>query len=162
MTELGISLLAIGAICVVLEAHISSLGILGGPGVIALAAGAVLAITGLGAGLAVGVLGALLLSLTAASVLAITFHKGVGVRRRRIRTGAEGLIGRVGVVRSWSEPTGSVLVDGALWRACRSDVGDHELSDKTDELHAGDSVVVEYLSGLTLSVRRADEWELVR
>jgi membrane protein implicated in regulation of membrane protease activity len=29
------------------------------------------------------------------------------------------------------------------------------------ELHAGDPVVVERLSGLTLSVRRAEDWELV-
>ncbi len=59
-------------------------------------------------------------------------------------------------MRSWAESTGSVLVDGALWRARRS------LTDDEDEgeLHAGDPVVVERLSGLTVAVRRAEDWEL--
>jgi membrane protein implicated in regulation of membrane protease activity len=72
-----------------------------------------------------------------------------------VTTGAEGLVGRVGVVQSWVDPAGRVRVDGALWQARRS------LSDdETQELHAGDPVVVERLSGLTLAVRRAYEWEL--
>ena len=77
------------------------------------------------------------------------------VRRRRIRTGREGLIGHVGVVRNWNELTGSVLVDGALWRARQAWPEDGER-----ELHAGDPIVVEHLSGLTLSVRHAEEWEV--
>lgn len=157
MTALGVSLLVLGAVLVLVEAHVPSLGVLGGPGVVALAAGAVLAVTGLGGGLILGVVSALALTAMTLGVLALTLHKGVGVRRRRIRTGAEGLIGHVGEVRSWSESRGSVLVDGALWRASYS-----PFDDEGRELHAGDPIVVEYLSGLTLSVRRADEWELVK
>ena len=46
-----------------------------------------------------------------------------------------------------------ILVDGALWRArpCWEDDG---------PLRVGDHVVVERVKGLTLSVRRAEEWEL--
>ena len=73
-----------------------------------------------------------------------------------MRAGPEGLIGHLGVVRSWSRADGSVLVDGALWRARRSILDDEEQA----ELHAGDQVVVERLSGLTVGVRRAEEWEL--
>ena len=51
-------------------------------------------------------------------------------------------------------PAGQVYVDGALWRA-RDDCGLGE-----GPLHEGDVVVVEAVRGLTLSVRRADEWEL--
>ena len=73
----------------------------------------------------------------------------------RVQSGAEGLCGRRGVVRRWSEPSGQVFVDGALWRAR------HEWPLGDDEtLHEGDAVVVERVSGLTLCVRRADEWEL--
>jgi membrane protein implicated in regulation of membrane protease activity len=50
-----------------------------------------------------------------------------------------------------------VLVDGGIWRARRS-LGEADES----ELHEGDPVVVEHLSGLTLDVRRADELELTR
>jgi len=73
-----------------------------------------------------------------------------------VRSGAEGLCGQVGVVRSWVEPAGQVFVDGALWRA-RHDWP----QDPDGELQAGDKVVVERVSGLTLCVRRADEWEVI-
>lgn len=155
MTALGVSLLIVGAIVIVVEAHLPSLGMLGGPGVLAVGAGAVLAISGLGGGLAIALIAAFLLVTIGAGVVAISVTKGMAVRRRRVRTGPEGLIGHLGVVRSWAEPTGSVLVDGALWRARRS------LTDEEDgDLHAGDPVVVERLSGLTVAVRRAEDWEL--
>ena len=60
------------------------------------------------------------------------------------------------MVRRWSEPAGQVFVDGALWRA-RHDWAETD----GDALHEGDPVVVERVSGLTLCVRRADEWELI-
>jgi membrane-bound serine protease (ClpP class) len=157
MTALGVSLLVIGAIVVVLEAHIQSLGVLGGPGVVALAAGAILAVSGLGGGIALGVVAAVLLVAISAGVLLVSVRKGLAARRRRIRTGREGLIGHLGVVQNWTGPDGKVLVDGALWRARRSACDD----EAPPELHAGDRVVVERLNGLTLSVRPAEEWELI-
>jgi membrane-bound serine protease (ClpP class) len=157
MTALGLSLLVVGAIIVMIEAHVPTLGALGGPGVVALGVGAVLAISGLGGGIALGLIGALMIVSVGASVLALSLHKGMAVRRRRITAGPEGMIGHVGVVRSWSEKSGRVLVDGALWHARRSWV-----EDLPEELHEGDQVVVERLDGLTLSVRRAEEWEVFR
>jgi membrane-bound serine protease (ClpP class) len=155
MTALGVSLLIVGAIVIVAEAHVPSLGMLGGPGVIAIGVGAVLAISGLGGGIALAVIAALLLVAIGVGAVALSVTKGLAVRRRRVRAGPEGLIGHLGVVRSWAEPTGSVLVDGALWTARRSIVDEHGA-----ELHAGDAVVVEHLSGLTVGVRPAEEWEL--
>jgi membrane protein implicated in regulation of membrane protease activity len=63
-------------------------------------------------------------------------------------------------VRSWMQEGGSVALHGSLWQARRS----MALDDDEDEdvgLHAGDRVVVERLSGLTLSVRPAEKWELL-
>ena len=157
MPAIGITLLIVGAILVAVEAHVPRLGVLGGPGVIALAVGAALAVGGLGGGIAVGVAAAIVLAVAGAGILALTFHKGIGVRRRRVRAGAEGLVGQLGVVRRWEEPRGKVLVDGCLWHARRS-WGDEEEMD----LHEGDPVVVEKLDGLTLAVRPAEEWELIR
>jgi membrane-bound serine protease (ClpP class) len=156
MTALGVSLLILGAIVIVAEAHVQSLGMLGGPGVLALGVGAVLAVSGLGGGLLLALVLAVILVACSLGVIGLSLQKGMAVRRRRVRTGAEGLIGHLGVVRSWAEPTGSVVVDGCLWQARRS------LTDDEDEpeLHAGDQVVVERLTGLTVAVRRAEEWEL--
>ena len=58
--------------------------------------------------------------------IGLSLRKGLAVRRRRVRAGPEGLIGHLGVVRSWTEPDGSVLVDGCLWRARRSILDDEE------------------------------------
>lgn len=157
MTALGVSLLVLGAIVIVAEAHVPTLGLLGGPGVIALVAGAVLTVSALGGGLAITLVAALALACAGVAVVGLSVRKGLAVRRRRIRTGPEGLISHLGVVRNWGDPTGQVLVDGALWRARRS-----WADEEADELHAGDHVVVERLDGLTLVVRRADEWELIR
>jgi membrane-bound ClpP family serine protease len=158
MTALGVSLLLVGALLILLEAHVPTLGVLGGPGVVALGVGAVLAVLGLGGGVVLGVVSALLLAGVAGGALAVTVGKGAAVRRQRVRAGPESLLGHVGVVRSWTGAAGSVLVDGALWRARRSAIDD---SDEAD-LSPGDEVVVDHLDGLTIRVRRAEEWELTR
>lgn len=152
-------MLLVGAIMVLVEAHVPTMGALGAPGVIALGAGAVLAVIGLGGGWVLGVLAALMLAGAAGGVMLVTIGKGLAVRRRRIRAGPESMIGHVGVVRNWTDSTGSVLVDGALWTACRSVLEDAE---EPDALHAGDTVVVDHLDGLTVGVRRAEEWEVSR
>jgi membrane-bound serine protease (ClpP class) len=77
-------------------------------------------------------------------------------RRTRVQAGAEALEGRVGVVRRWSEPAGQVFVDGALWRARRE-----WIAPEAGAFDVGDPVVVERVRGLTLSVRAAEDWELL-
>jgi membrane-bound ClpP family serine protease len=151
MTAIGIALLVVGALVVIAEAHVPSLGILGGPGVIALAAGAVLAVGGLGGGIVLGVVTAFVLAAAGIGVVGLSVTKGQAVRKRGVRTG---LIGQLGVVRRWEDPKGTVLLDGALWHA-RTSLPDGEA------LHEGDEVVVERVNGLTLAVRKAEDWELV-
>jgi membrane-bound serine protease (ClpP class) len=148
----------VGAIMILIEAHVPTMGVLGGPGVIALGVGAVLAVMGLGGGLALGVLAALLLAGAAGGVMLLTVGKGLAVRRRRVKAGPEDLIGHMGVVRSWADPTGCVMVDGALWTARRSLLDDED----PKELREGDPVVVDHLDGLTVGVRRAEDWEVFR
>jgi membrane-bound ClpP family serine protease len=157
MTALGVSLLLIGAIVVMVEAHVPTLGMLGGPGVIALGAGAILLVAGLGGGWLLGVLAALVLVAVSGTVLAVSVRKGLGVRRRRIRAGPESLLGHLGVVQSWDGSAGTVLVDGALWNA-QLDMPEDE---PAPELHRGDRIVVEWRSGLTLQVRPAEKWEVM-
>jgi membrane-bound ClpP family serine protease len=157
MTTLGLVLLILGALVAVVEAHYPTQGIAGGLGVAVMAIGAVLAISGLGAGVLLGLLGGLALAGVGGAGVALTVKHAAGVRHRRVRGGAEGLIGQIGVVRSWTESTGSVSLHGGVWNACRSPSIDDELL----ELTRGDRVVVERLTGLTLAVRPAEEWELI-
>ena len=154
MSGIGLLLVLVGATLVVAEAHVPSHGALGTAAAVALAAGIGLLASGAGLG-AAAVLGATvaaaLFSLALGLVIA---RKGLATRQIRARGGAEGLIGRLGEVRAAPEPVGRVFVDGALWRARRWDL------EGEPDLRPGDPVVIERVSGLTLTVRPAEEWEV--
>ena len=151
MVEAGVALLVVGAALLVAEAHVPS-GLLGAAGGIALAGGAALALAGLG-GSAVVVFAAVLGAVLVSGVwLGLAASKSLKARRLRSAAGREALSGRMGVVRRWEGADGQVFVDGALWRARPSWPDEPRPA-------AGDAVVVERVSGLTLAVRRAEEWE---
>jgi membrane-bound serine protease (ClpP class) len=152
MVEIGVALVVVGAALLVAEAHVPG-GVLGVTGGAVLATGAALALAGAGGGAAVivaVVLGTLVVS---AAWLAIATRKALSTRRLRSVSGRDALAGRCGVVRRWQNGDGQVFVDGALWRARPS------WPDSDEHLTPGDAVVVERVNGLTLAVRRAEEWE---
>jgi membrane-bound serine protease (ClpP class) len=155
MTALGIALLLVGAVLLVAEAHAPG-GVLGACAAATLIGGAITLIASLGGGAAFAVPVGVGLGVVAGGWAVVVTHKAAGARRLRVKAGVESLCGRVGVVRRWGESAGQVFVDGTLWRA-RHQGGD----DGAEALHEGDCVVVENVNGLTLSVRRAEEWELV-
>jgi membrane-bound serine protease (ClpP class) len=148
-------LLLLAAALAAAEAHVPSHGALGGAAVAAAAAGLALVVAGAGLGTAVALAAGLAAGAVAALYVWIVVRKSLAVARRRVRSGAEGLIGRVGEVRAAPAPLGQVFLDGALWRA-RVWAGEDEPA-----LRRGDPIVVERVDGLTLTVRRAEEWEVV-
>jgi len=152
MEVVGLALLLVGAALLVAEAHVPA-GVLGVVGGFALAGGAALAIAGAGGGLAIVLPAMIAAGVVAGLWLTIGTRKAFATRRLRASSGREALCGHMGVVRNWNGAGGQVLVDGALWRARRS------LGNEDDELGEGDHIVVERVSGLTLGVRRAEEWE---
>jgi membrane-bound serine protease (ClpP class) len=156
MTALGFALLLVGAALVVAEAHVPG-GVLGVLGGVALVAGGVIVIGALGGGAALAVPVGVGAGAAAGGFALVAARKAAEARRARVSSGAEALFGRVGVVRRWDDPAGQVFVDGALWRARR------EPEDEPDVvgLREGDPVVVQRVNGLTLSVRRAEDWELI-
>lgn len=128
-------------------------GALGVAGGAALAGGAAIALAAAGGGAAI-VIGAVLGVMAATGLwLAFATRKALATRRLKSASGREALMGRCGVVRRWQNGDGQVFVDGALWHARPS------WPDSDDQLNAGDAVVVERVTGLTLGVRRAEEWE---
>ena len=154
MSAIGLLLVLVGATLVVAEAHVPSHGALGGAAAAALAAGIGLLVSGAGLGAAAVVGATLAAALFSLALVLVIVRKGLATRRIRARGGAEGLIGRLGEVRAVPAPVGCVFVDGALWRARRWDL------EGEPELQPGDPVVIEQVSGLTLTVRPAEEWEL--
>lgn len=150
MSDAGLVLLVIGAALAVAEAHVPSHGVLGGAAVAAAATGIALVIAGAGLGLTLALATGLAGGALGAGYLWVVVHKALAARRARVRSGAEGLVGRVGEVRA----TGQVFLDGALWRARPWSF------DEDAVLERGDPIVVERVDGLTLTVRRAEDWEV--
>jgi membrane-bound ClpP family serine protease len=150
MSEIGLVLLVLGAALAVAEAHVPSYGALGTAAVAAFAGGAALMIAGAGLGLTFAIATGLAAGGIGAAYLWIVVHKALAARRSRVRSGAEGLVGRIGEARA----AGQVFLDGALWRARPSSYEEGVV------LERGDPIVVERVDGLTLTVRRAEDWEV--
>ena len=157
MTVLTLALLLMGLVLLVAEAHLPSFGLLGTAGVAALVSGVVLAVVGAGGSIALALGLGLPVAAAALAIGVLALGKVRTASRMRARCGTEGLVGRLGVVRRPLDPQGHVLIDGALWRARRSWAEDDELPPTE-----GDPVVVDHVQGLTLSVRRAEVWEVER
>jgi membrane-bound serine protease (ClpP class) len=155
VSALGILLIVVGAALVVAEAHLPSHGALAVAAAAAMAAGIALALSGagaaagavIGAGVATGLAGLLL----AGVILRASLRAG----RVRVHTGPRALVGRVATVRHVPAPVGQVQLDGALWRARLWGLeGERGVVE-------GDAVVVDRVDGLTLTVRPAEEWEVL-
>jgi membrane-bound serine protease (ClpP class) len=156
MSVLVIALAVSGAALLVAEAHVASYGVLGVLGVAALAAAFVVGLTAAGVGLALTLAVAGVVALALGACVAAAALRVRAVHRRRVLGGSEGLVGKLGVVRNDVDPVGDVSVRGELWRACCS-----PLVDEDRPLEAGEPVVVERVDGLTVRVRRAEEWEVL-
>ena len=72
----------------------------------------------------------------------------VADRKRPAITGAEGMVGKVAVVKLWSGMKGQVVVDGELWTATSN-----------SPLAPGETATVRSVQGLTLRVSRLDYQE---
>jgi len=155
MNALAVALMLSGALLLVAEAHTASYGILGVAGVLALGAGGLIAVAEAGGSVVLGLAIFLPIAVGAVTLMVVAGSKTLALRRRRPRTGPQALVGRVGVVRHVPAPVGDVLVEGELWRARNS------WADGEPALREGEHVVIEEVHGLTLAVRRAEEWEVL-
>jgi membrane-bound ClpP family serine protease len=154
MTAIAIALMVTGALLLVAEAHLASYGLLGVAGTLALLGGGVLAVSEAGGSVVLAIALAVPVAVGLVALMVVAGHKSLVLRRRRPRSGPDALIGRVGVVRHAPAPVGDVMVEGELWRARTSWVDE-------PALHEGEHVVIEQVHGLTLAVRRAEEWEVL-
>jgi len=151
---LGAVLVLAGLAVLVIEAHVSTAGVLGVAGVLAAAAGVGLIIAGFGAALVVAVPVAVVAACAGMVAIAVVAQKVIAARNQLVRVGPSALIGVTATVRTWSESEGQVAADGTLWRA-RVSWGWEDPPPVP-----GETVVVNELDGLTVSVRRPHPWEV--
>jgi membrane-bound ClpP family serine protease len=152
MSVLAVMLLVVSIGLLLAEAHLTTGGMIGALAVVAFVFGVTLALASSGAPPLLVVAVAVLIAAAAATGLWIALRSLLSTARRRPRTGRQAMVGQLGQVRAGGAVP-HVFVDGGLWRAQPSPL------DGDEALHDGDRVIVEGVQGLTLSVRRAEEWE---
>lgn len=144
---LGAFVVLVGLAVLVIEAHVTTAGVLAVAGVMAMAAGVGLIIAGSGAPLMLTIPVAVVLAVLGVLGIMLISRKVVVARNQALRTGPTALVGTVATVRTWSRHEGQVTADGTLWHAVLS-------CDWQDTRPVpGETVVVDTLDGLTLSVR---------
>ncbi|MFC7448908.1 NfeD family protein [Rhodococcus daqingensis] len=154
MTTWALLTLAVGVLLIVVEAHTPTAGILGGLGALLAAAGVWMLFTSDGAGQVIAVPVTVGVLVVALGVTALAGRKVLVARRLPVHSGPESLIGTNAIVRNWTGSQGQVETAGGLWRA-RMELG----YERDQEPSEGESVVVERIRGLTLTVRPLEPWE---
>lgn len=140
----GAALFALAIVLFILEIKVTSHGLLTIGGVIAMLFGSLMLIDSPFPFMRVSL--AVIIPSVIATALFFLFAVGMGVRaqRRKVTTGAEGLVGAEGVARgAVGAGGGSVMVRGEFWNA----VSDDDIAD-------GTRVEVVHVDGLQLRVRR--------
>lgn len=153
MFALGLVLVVVAMLLVLVEAHLATGGLVAGGALVALICGVTLLLIGTGAALPAVLTVVAGVCAGSVAVLVLAVRCLGSVRRLRPRSGVDAMVGHIGVLRKRDSAAG-VFVDGGLWRAQPSPL------EEAGALHDGDPVVVERVNGLTLGVRKAEEWEL--
>jgi membrane-bound serine protease (ClpP class) len=141
----GVLLIALAFVLFVADLFVTSHGVLTVGGLVAFLLGSLILINTASAPyLAIS----LPVIIAVAACVAGFFIFAVGAvwraRRRRVVTGAEGLVGSIAEVRTTLNPSGLVLVQGELWKA----------TSLEGTIQPGEQVVVTAVDGLTLTVKR--------
>jgi membrane-bound serine protease (ClpP class) len=144
----GVALIVLGVALLVVEGFVTSHGLVGLSGVIALAAGGLLLFRTPGSDMSVSPFLVLTISVLFGGGLALIATKVVAARHQPVAgagSGLAGMPGREAIVRTALDPSGQVFIDGALWQA--------EAEDGAAAV--GDTVIVQRVEGLTLHVAPA-------
>lgn len=143
----GVALLLLAAILFVVEVYAPTHGILTAGGITAFIFGSLMLFRDSSTGARVSIIVVLGLALFTAAFFIFVIGSVIKSRRMPPGTGPETLVGALGRAKTALDPEGSVLVEGALWRAVN--VG-------MDPIAAGDSVLVKARDNLLLKVVRAE------
>lgn len=124
-----------------LEAKFATHGILGIGGVVMMTLGALLLVDAPIPEMRVRLVTALAVSIPIGLITVFLMGIALKARQNKVVTGAQGLVGEVGVARTALTPYGKVFVHGEIWDAVAS-----------SNISAGETVVVRRVEGLQLTV----------
>ena len=147
VTAAGVVLLILGVALLIAETQLPTAGILGILGVVSLAISGLL-LFDTNEGFDVSTPLVIAIAVVFGLVILWVGRKVMDAQREGVQSGFEQLVGAEGDVRAAIDPVGQVYIDGALWRA--------ERTDGKEPIPSGARVRVEEVEGLTLLVRPAD------
>jgi len=113
----GVALILLAIVLFVLEASITSHGILGLGGIIAMIFGASMLVEGPIPELRIHLATTIAVTLPLAAIMIFLLRLAIASRRMKTITGEEGMIGEVGLAKSDVHATGRVFVHGESWNA---------------------------------------------
>ncbi|MBW1798052.1 MAG: nodulation protein NfeD [Deltaproteobacteria bacterium] len=140
----GLVLIALAIIFFIAEVKITSYGVLSIGGLISMTIGSIMLFEDVGVSLKLMLPTILLIGGFFVVVASLAFR----AHRARPKSGSEGLLGEVGIVKELLDPEGLIFVHGEYWRA-RAKV----------KLEPGENVEVAGIEGLVLSVKKATNRE---
>ncbi len=137
----ALALILVAFVLFALEAKFSSHGVIGLGGVAALTMGGLLLVDGPVPEMRVNLLTALAVSIPLGLITVFLMTIALRARRNKVVTGAQGLVGEIGMAQTTLAPEGKVFVHGEIWNAISS-----------AEVAAGQLVLVRAVDGLRLTV----------
>lgn len=142
----GLALIVFAVILFVLEIKIVSHGILTVGGVISLILGSIMLIDVESFGQVIRVSWEIIATVVILTVLFFFFAITMGIKaqRRKPTTGAEGIIGEIGIAISDLDPAGEVRVHGEIWKS----------ESIAGKIESGQTIKVEGISHLKLKVSK--------
>jgi membrane-bound serine protease (ClpP class) len=140
----GVALIMFAFVLFGLEIFVTSHGVLGLGGAVALVLGGSLLTSGNPDGFQVSPWVVWGVAAVLGGMVVFIFVNVLSIRRKPAQIGLETIVGRHAVARSPIDPHGFVFMDGEYWRAEADD----------DSIPAGERVVVTELKGLKLKVKR--------
>ncbi len=139
----GVALLVLALALFVLEAKFTSHGMLGIGGTISMVLGALLLVNG-PPEMRIHLATAIAVAIPFAAITMFLVSMVIKARHNKVLTGAEGMVGELGIAQTPLEPEGQVLVRGEYWDAIAS-----------SKIPAGAHVRVKSVAGLKLQVEQA-------
>jgi membrane-bound serine protease (ClpP class) len=143
---MGVLLIAVALALFVLEAKVTSHGVLAAGGFIALVLGALLLVKSPWPEARIHLSTALSVAIPLALISVILLRYAILAKRRKSVIGEAGMIGTIGVVKTDLDPEGKVFVRGELWDARAS-----------QKIPSGARVRVRQVDGLVLVVESLEE-----
>jgi len=144
----GLALIVVAFILFILEVKITSYGILGIGGVIALAIGSIMLIRTESALEFIRISWGVIVPTTLVTAAFFLFLVGMAVKGQKLKsiTGEEGIVGEEGEALATLEPSGMVRVHGELWKA----------ESVSGSISPGQKIKVTAINNLTLFVKQIE------